>query len=104
MKDAGVPQQQFNLAFGHFDERAAQHFTNPNVRNLADMNGDGHLRRDSRRAGQGKQIPKIMPSRPRTVQNFFNARIHNLHAAPLPTEAEGEDTRSTPRLQRHTVS
>eukprot|EP00971_Amphidinium_carterae_P336011 6472133-Amphidinium_carterae.1 len=37
MKDAGLPVQQINLAFGHFDERAAQHFTNPNVRNLADM-------------------------------------------------------------------
>eukprot|EP00971_Amphidinium_carterae_P191627 3802584-Amphidinium_carterae.1 len=38
MKNSGLLRQQINLAFGHFDQRAGRHFTNPNVRNLADMN------------------------------------------------------------------
>eukprot|EP00971_Amphidinium_carterae_P319484 6349406-Amphidinium_carterae.1 len=47
MKDAGLPQQQINLAFGHFDERTAQHFTNPNVGNLNDMdNAKQRMRTD----------------------------------------------------------
>eukprot|EP00971_Amphidinium_carterae_P231966 4603462-Amphidinium_carterae.2 len=52
MKDAGVPPQQINLAVGpgHFDERAAQHFTNPNIRDLSDMNVEGQSTRDSRQA------------------------------------------------------
>eukprot|EP00971_Amphidinium_carterae_P239199 4748375-Amphidinium_carterae.1 len=37
MKDAGLPKVQINMAFDYFDEKAPQHFTNPNVRNLADM-------------------------------------------------------------------
>eukprot|EP00971_Amphidinium_carterae_P125853 2493238-Amphidinium_carterae.1 len=55
MKEAGVPQQQINLAFGYFDERAAQHFTNPNIRNLADMNSEGHSTKETRRAIQEAQ-------------------------------------------------
>eukprot|EP00971_Amphidinium_carterae_P260760 5173140-Amphidinium_carterae.3 len=30
IKDAGLPVQQINMAFAHFDEKAAQHFTTPN--------------------------------------------------------------------------
>eukprot|EP00971_Amphidinium_carterae_P024232 478280-Amphidinium_carterae.2 len=48
-RDAGLPQQQINLAFGHFDERAAQHFTNPTVRNLADMDNALQRMRADRR-------------------------------------------------------
>eukprot|EP00971_Amphidinium_carterae_P082602 1633970-Amphidinium_carterae.2 len=55
MKDTGLPQQQVNLAFGHFDDRAAQHFTNPNVRNLADMSEGGQPMRETRRAIQEAQ-------------------------------------------------
>eukprot|EP00971_Amphidinium_carterae_P001754 35112-Amphidinium_carterae.1 len=148
MKDAGLPQQQINLAFGHFDERAAQHFMNPNVRTLADMNEGSQPMRETRRAiqeaeriatadqetqsdgdedeldydtsygttkratdsakkrpikGQGKTVAPR--PRARTVQNFFNARINNFHAAPIPMEdAKGEDTSATPRLQRYITS
>eukprot|EP00971_Amphidinium_carterae_P261972 5196355-Amphidinium_carterae.1 len=55
MKDAGLPQQQINLAFGHFDERAAQHFTNPNVRNLPDMNEGSQTMTKTRQAIQEAQ-------------------------------------------------
>eukprot|EP00971_Amphidinium_carterae_P267279 5301918-Amphidinium_carterae.1 len=147
MKDAGVPQQQINLAFGHFDEKAAQHFTNPNIRNLADMNEGLQPMRETRRVIQEAQRiaetgqeslseddeddfdydashatttratdstkkrtikgqAKITAPRPRTktVQNIFNARINNFHATPIPMDdAEGEDTRATPRLPRHHV-
>eukprot|EP00971_Amphidinium_carterae_P026123 515198-Amphidinium_carterae.1 len=37
MKDAGLPEVLIKLAFDHLDEKAHQHFNNPNVRNLADM-------------------------------------------------------------------
>eukprot|EP00971_Amphidinium_carterae_P242103 4807005-Amphidinium_carterae.1 len=49
MEDAALPQQQINLAFGHFDERAPQPFTNPNVRNLADMDNVAQRMRVDRR-------------------------------------------------------
>eukprot|EP00971_Amphidinium_carterae_P351196 6491968-Amphidinium_carterae.2 len=150
MKDAGLPQQQINLAFGHFDERAAQHFANPNVRNLADMENVPQRRRPDLRLeqealrvatreqqphsdddeaeqedefgydtshgttsratesikkrpmkGQGKAYhPKPGAS---TVTNFCNAHITNFNAAAPMDDAEGEDTRATPRLQRYTT-
>eukprot|EP00971_Amphidinium_carterae_P112118 2220702-Amphidinium_carterae.2 len=53
--------------------------------------------------GQGKTT--TLRRRTKTVQNFFNARINNFHAAPLPMDvAEGEDTRATPRLPQDTTS
>eukprot|EP00971_Amphidinium_carterae_P095748 1894967-Amphidinium_carterae.1 len=45
MQDAGLSAAQINQVYDYFDEKAPQHFSRPNVRNLTEIQHLQHLSR-----------------------------------------------------------